>query len=103
MQLNLSKSYENRIRIEKCMKNGLHVRFEPLKFRSELPFSDRNFQLPIGNLEIRSEIWKSDRKSGNPIGNLEFRSEIQFADPISNFPIFDFFFFFFTKINKGKE
>ena len=82
------------------MKNGLHVRFKPLEFRSELPFSDRKFQLPIGFLEIRSEIWKSDRKSGIPIGILDFRSEIQFADPISNFPIFDFFF---TKINKGKE
>ena len=60
MQLNLSKSYENRIKIEKCMKNGLHVRFEPLKFRSE--------------------IWKSDRKSGNPIGNMDFRSDFQFSD-----------------------
>ena len=74
------------------MKNGLHVRFKPLEFRSELPFSDRKFQLPIGFLKIRFEIWKSDRKSGISIGILDFRSEIQFADPISNFPIFDFFF-----------
>ena len=57
------------------MKNGLHVRFKPLEFRSELPFSDRKFQLPIGFLEIRSEIWISDRKSGFPIGNLFFRSD----------------------------
>ena len=35
---------------------------KPLKFRSELPFSDRKF--PI-----------ADRKCGNPIENLEFQSE----------------------------
>ena len=93
MQLNLSKSYENRIKIEKCMKNGLHVRFKPLEFRSELPFSDRNFQLPIGFLEIRLEIWKSDRKSGFPIGNLVFRSDFQFSD-------FQKLIFF---LNKGKD
>ena len=95
MQLNLSKSYENRIKIEKCMKNGLHVRFKPLEFRSELPFSDRKFQLPIGFLEIRSEIWNSDRNSGFPIGNPVCRSDFQF---------FDFrFFFFLQKLIKEKN
>ena len=69
------------LKIEKYMKNGLHVRFSNenpigiVNFRLDFPFSDR-------------KSWIADRKSGISIGILEFRSEIHFSDPISNFPIF---------------
>ena len=47
-------------------------------------------------------LWNSDRNCRFPIENSNYRSEIQFADPISNFPIFEFFFFF-KKLIKEKN
>ena len=97
MQLNLSKSYENRIKFEKmhekwtaCPIWTIEIPIGIAFFRSEFPITDRKSGNPIGNLD--SEIQFADPNSGNPIENLEFRSEIWISDPISNFPIFDFFF-----------
>ena len=58
-----------KLKIEKCMKNGLHVRLNPgipigiAIFRLEILISDRHFGLPIGKPKFRSEFWIFDRKS----------------------------------------